>query len=292
MILAARGHRIEFPRRPLIMGIVNINDDSFCGDGTLDVTAALAQAEAAIWQGADVIDIGAESARTNRGPISEDEEVARLLPFLKAWPQLVNRAVPADEVQLWPPLLSVNTWRSGVVRRVLLEGGDLLNDISALPDADNARLCARHGAALLIMHSVGQPKVPHTHVGYPDVMGTLTSFFEEKVQLALGAGLSHDQIVIDPGIDFAKQKDDNLTIYRELHRLHRWRRPILLPVSRKTVIGDVLGLPDPNERDAGTVACIAAGMRSGAHLFRVHNVRAAFQAVKTLWAVSKAPVTE
>lgn len=286
MILEARGRRIEFPRHPLVMGIVNINDDSFCGDGTLDVTAALAQAEAAIRDGADVIDIGAESARTNRGPISEEEEVARLIPFLKAWPQLLSRALPADEVQLWPPLLSINTWRSAVVERVLPHGGDLLNDISALPDATNARLCAEHGVALLIMHSVGQPKVPHTHVSYPDIIETLIAFFDEKVQLALDAGLRSEQIVIDPGIDFAKQKDDNLAIYRQLGRLHRWQRPILLPVSRKTVIGDVLALPNPNDRDAGTVACIAAGMQRGAHLFRVHNVRAAFQAVKTLWALA------
>ena len=109
MILEARGRLIEFPRRPLVMGIVNINDDSFCGDGTLDASAALAQAAAALRQGADIIDIGAESARTNRGPIGEDEEVARLLPFLQAWPDLVSRTAPADEAQVWPPLLSANT---------------------------------------------------------------------------------------------------------------------------------------------------------------------------------------
>jgi dihydropteroate synthase len=286
MILEARDRCIEFPRRPLVMGIVNINDDSFCGDGTLDISAALAQADAAIRDGADVIDIGAESARTNRGPISEDEEVARLIPFLKAWLALTAKSSPADDAQVWPPLLSINTWRSAVIERVLPHGGDLLNDISALPDATHAKLCAQHGAALLIMHSVGQPKEPHTHVSYPDVMETLGAFFDNKIQLALDAGLRSEQIVIDPGIDFAKQKDDNLAIYCRLDLLHRWRRPVLLPVSRKTVIGDVLGLPSPNERDAGTIACIAAGMQRGAHIFRVHNVRATFQAVKTLWAVT------
>ena len=215
MILAARGRRIEFPRRPLVMGIVNINDDSFCGDGTLDITAALAQATAALRDGADIIDIGAESARTNRAPISDEEEIARLLPVLKAWPELLARAAPADDAQLWPPLLSINTWRSAVIERVLPLGGDLINDLSALPDATNAKLCAQHGAALLIMHSVGQPKVPHTHIGYDDVMTTLRAFFEEKIQLALDAGLSREHLVIDPGIDFAKQRDDNLAIFRD-----------------------------------------------------------------------------
>lgn len=276
MILRARQHTIEFPRRPLVMGIVNINDDSFCGDGTLDPAAALAQAEQQLRDGADIIDIGAESARTNREAIGVDEEIDRLRPFLAKWPELKARHNQ--------PLLSINTWRSDVIAEVLPHGGDLINDISGLPDAFNAKLCADHGAALLIMHSVGQPKVPHTHVHYDSIMDTLDHFFEQRLVMANSVGLSRESILLDPGIDFAKQKDDNLTIYRELKRLHRFERPILLPVSRKTVIGDVLGLP-ANERDAGTIACIAAGMSRGAHLFRVHNVKAAAQAVRMLAAI-------
>jgi dihydropteroate synthase len=266
------------------MGIVNINDDSFCGDGTLDPSAALTQARDQLLAGADVIDIGAESARTNRGPISVQEEVARLLPFLHAWPAQLKSlpAAPWDSEQLWPPLLSINTWRSEVVEQVLPVGGDLLNDISALPDARNAQLCAQHGAALLIMHSKGEPKVPHTHVAYADVMQELRDFFSEKIRLAQEAGLTAEQILLDPGIDFAKQREDNLTIYRELSQLEEFRRPILLPVSRKTVIGQVLKQSAPLSRDPGTVACISAGMSRGAHCFRVHNVAAAAQTVKML----------
>ena len=288
MILKARGRSIAFPRRPLVMGIVNINDDSFCGDGTLDPAAALGQAEAQILAGADVIDIGAESARTNRGPITVEEEIQRLLPFMRAWQDLLSRceARSRDEAQLWPPLLSINTWRSEVIEAVLPHGGDLINDISALPDARNAELCAQHGAALLIMHSIGLPKVPHTHVGYSDIMMALESFFEEKLALAIAAGLHPEQIVLDPGIDFAKQRDDNLTIYRDLAALNRFGRPILLPVSRKTVIGQVLNQPMAVDRDPGTIACVAAGMERGATLFRVHNVPATVAAVKFLWALS------
>jgi len=282
MILRARKHRVAFPRRPMVMGIVNINDDSFCGDGTLDPSLALAQAERMLAEGADIIDIGAESARTNRGPITVGEEVARLVPFMEQWPALLAKR-EAHEPTGETPLLSINTWRSEVVERVLPLGGDLLNDISALASPRNAELCATHEVALLIMHSIGEPKVPHTHVGYPNIMEELEHFFEKKVQMAESAGLSADHLVLDPGIDFAKQRADNLTIYRELERLHRFKRPLLLPVSRKTVIGEVLGLPDPRDRDAGTVACIAAGMRRGAHLFRVHDVAAAAQVVKVLW---------
>lgn len=276
MIWQARQHRIEFPRRPLVMGIVNINDDSFCGDGTLDPTVAFAQAEQQLRDGADIIDIGAESARTNREAISVSEEIDRLMPFLAKWPEL--------KAHHNSPLLSINTWRSDVIAEILPEGGDVINDISGLPDAFNAKLCAEHNASLLVMHSVGEPKVPHTHVKYDNIMETLEHFFKQKLVMAESVGLPRENILLDPGIDFAKQRDDNLTIYRELERLHHFERPILLPVSRKTVIGDVLGVP-ALERDAGTVACIAAGMQRGAQIFRVHNVKAAVQAVKVLWAV-------
>lgn len=287
MILETRSRLITFPRRPLVMGIVNINDDSFCGDGTLDPAVAMAQAEGMLRDGADIIDIGAESARTNRGAICTEEEIRRLRGFVEKWPEMIARWQDACATgQLWPPLLSINTWRTAVIEAVLPLGGDILNDISALPDASNARLCAEHGAALVIMHSVGQPKVPHTHVGYADVMASLGEFFEARIQLAMKAGMRMEQIILDPGIDFAKQRDDNLAIYRRLAELHRWQRPILLPVSRKTVIGDVLGLPNPNDRDAGTIACIVAGMERGARIFRVHNVRAAAQAIKVVQASS------
>ena len=277
MILQARARTITFPRRPLVMGIVNINDDSFCGDGTLDISAALTQAQRMAQEGAEIIDAGAESARTNRAAISIEEEVARLLPFVRGWTEWAARR---DD----PPLLSLNTWRPEVVAAVLPAGGDLLNDIGALPDDRNARLCAQHGAALLIMHSRGMPKEPHTHVGYRDIMAELECFFRDRIQLATDAGLPLENIVLDPGLDFAKQRPDNLRILRELERLHIFQRPILLPVSRKTVISEVLGLPDPLDLDAGTIACLTAGQMRGAHIFRVHNVEAAVGAVRVLEA--------
>jgi dihydropteroate synthase len=216
------------------------------------------------------------------------EEVARLMPFLKAWPNLLANLgrAPWDDAQLWPPLLSINTWRAEVIQAVLPHGGDLVNDISALPDEENARLCALHGASLLIMHSIGQPKVPHTHVQYDDLWQTLDEFFDSRIERALKAGLKPEQIILDPGIDFAKQREDNLSIYRYAERLQKWGRPVLLPVSRKTVIGQVLDLPQATDRDAGTLACITAGMSRGAQIYRVHHVKAAAQAVKVLWGVS------
>jgi len=266
------------------MGIVNLSIDSFSGDGVGDTGSALALARRQVEAGADVIDIGAESAGTQRGPISEAEETAALLAFVTRFAEEAAQWQPRDAGQLFPPLLSVNTWRPAVVRPVLEAGGDLLNDIGGLPGDENARVCAETGAALLIMHSVGEPKVPHTHVTYPDVLETVDRFFEEKLALAARAGVPRDATVLDPGIDFAKQRDDNLRLYAHLESFHHFGRPLLLPVSRKTVIGDILGLPAP-QRDAGTIACVMSGLIHGAHLFRVHNVRAAWEALRVGSAV-------
>jgi dihydropteroate synthase len=276
MRLLARGREIRFPRPPMVMGIVNLCADSFSGDGLTDVNAAITKASAMVQEGAEIIDVGAESARTNRGVMEENEETGRICEFIQRW----KEGPFAKET-----LLSINTWRPAVARAALECGGEILNDIGALPDAENARICAETGAALLVMHSVGQPKVAHTHVGYDDVMARMEEFFREKIALAESAGLGRDAIILDPGIDFAKQRLDNLRIYRELSVLRQFERPVLLPVSRKTVIGEVLGIADPASRDSGTVACLVQGVLQGAQIFRVHNVRAAVQTIRTITAV-------
>jgi dihydropteroate synthase len=280
MKLITRSATIEFPRRPLVMGIVNLCADSFSGDGIPDPATALSHAQRLIGHGAEIIDIGAESAGTQRAPMSEQEETDRLCAMIQLWHSAET-----------PPaaLLSINTWRPKVARAALALGGDLLNDLGGLPSDENARVCRETGAALLIMHTVGEPKVKHTHVRYEDVMASLEVFFAEKLLFAQRAGLIREATLLDPGLDFAKQRDDNLRILRSIERLQRFQRPILLPVSRKTMIGETLGIADPAERDAGTVACVVAGMKRGANIFRVHNVRATVQAIRAVQAVFEAP---
>ena len=285
MILRLRGRAVTFPRRPLIMGIVNVTDDSFSGDGSLQIERAIEIARGHIVAGADMIDVGGESARTNRSEITEEEESARILPFLRRFPECHEGRRPVDQIQIFPPLLSINTWRPGVAEAALRTGGHLLNDISALPTDENARIAAKYGTGLLIMHSVGLPKQRHTDVQYPDVLRALERFFDQKIRQAMAAGVAREAIVLDPGIDFAKQKTDNLRIYRELRLLQQFERPILLPVSRKTVIGDVLGIADPADRDAGTIACVVAGTLRGASIFRVHNVHAVVQALRVIYPI-------
>lgn len=285
MILTMRGRTIEFPRRPLVMGIVNVTDDSFSGDGSLEIERALETARRHVFFGADLIDVGGESARTNRLQISEDEESARVLPFLDRFPECYAGLSPVDELQLFPPLLSINTWRPRVAEATLRLAGDLLNDMSALPTDENAVIAAKYEVGLLIMHSLGLPKTPQTHIRYHDIVCALGNFFDQKIRQAIASGVPPEAIVLDPGIDFAKQKPDNLRIYRELEQLKRFGRPILLPVSRKTVIGDVLGISNPADRDAGTIACVVAGTLRGASIFRVHNVHAAVQALRVIFPI-------
>lgn len=282
MELRARDRCVRFPRRPLIMGIVNINDDSFCGDGRLDSQWALEKARELVTQGADIVDVGGESARSNRAAITPEEELRRILPFLERFDEVWRDVPPRDAEQVFPPLLSVNTWRPEVAAIALRSSGHLLNDLSALHDDRNAHICAQTGAALLIIHAVGLPKVSHTHILYQNIIDEMLRFFRDKILLAERAGVPRDAIVLDPGIDVAKQVDDNLRIFRELDRFHQFGRPLLLPVSRKSVIGEVLGIADPNDRDAATAACIVAGMLRGACLFRVHNVEMAWRVVVSI----------
>jgi len=271
---------------PRVMGIVNINDDSFSGDGTLDVGQALGQALEMAAHGADIIDVGAESARTNRAAIGVTEEIGRLLPFIDSFQTLCAETGPRDEYQIWPPLLSINTWRPEIVEAVLETGRvDIINDIGGLVDDTNARLCFEFNAALLIMHTVGEPKVPHTSQRYHDIWQAMEDFFDNRLARARAIGLSDDQIILDPGIDFAKQCADNLAIYRELERLMRYDLPVLLPISRKTVIRDVLGIASPTERDAGTIACLVRGLVARANIFRVHHVKAVADSVRVIAAI-------
>lgn len=285
MILQLPGRTLRFEALPRIMGILNLTDDSFSGDGTLDPNRAVEIAVRLVREGADFLDVGAESARTNREPIPVKEEIARLLPFLDAWRATVATLSPRDSSQIFPPVLSLNTWRPEVVREVLPAGVELLNDMGGLPDPANAAICAETGVALLIMHTVGLPKQNHSHIQHENLLADLDDFFERKIAMALEAGVSREAIVLDPGLGFAKQTRDDLLVLANIHTLQRFERPLLLPISRKGLIGEVLGVANPADRDAGTVGVFASVPFEGGLLFRAHNVDALWLARKTLGAL-------
>lgn len=276
---------IPFPRRPLLMGILNINDDSFSGDGTLELNCSVGRAREIVGQGGDIVDVGAESARTNRAPISEQEEIHRLRPFFEKWPTMFADLQPRDEEQVFPPVLSINTWRPAVVKAALEMGAELINDMSGLVEPTNALLCKKHGAALLVMHTVGLPKQAHDHVRYDDVVARVEEFFVHRLAVAASCGLEVEKIILDPGLGFAKQPSDDLRLCAVIERLAKLGRPLLLPLSRKGFLGEVVNEPDASKRDAATIGAVVTAGYHPAAILRVHNVDACWQTLRILSAL-------
>jgi dihydropteroate synthase len=257
--LRLRQHTVELqPGAPLIMGIVNIGDDSVADGRSLRTLAA--QLEFALRQsedGAQIVDIGVQSGRTDTPIISEDEEIERLVPLVAA---LAREGV----------IVSVDIWRARVAEAALASGAAMINDVSGLADPALAEAAARAGAALVVMHTRAAPKVEH-FPGYEDPMADVVGFLEERIELAAHHGVDREQIVVDPGLDFAKTPEESILVLRELARLRRLERPILLAVSRKYFIGMLTG-KGPEKRLAGTLAAVEFGVDAGAHVVRVHDV--------------------
>jgi len=265
--------------RPLVMGIVNASPESFSDGAQVgSLNDQLRRALALRDEGADLIDVGGESGVTDRPPISADEEATRVVP-------LVERLAAEGIVT------SVDTWKPEVARAAVEAGAALINDVSGLRDPGLADACAESGAGLVIMHTRIEPKVkafPH----YDDVVADVLGFLRERIALAREHGVGEEQIVVDPGPDFAKTPAETVRVLRELPRLHELGRPILLAVSRKDFVGAVTGRP-PHERLGGTLAALAAGADAGAAIFRVHDVAAAVDFLKVRAALKgDTPVTE
>jgi len=246
------------PDAPLVMGIVNIGEDSVADSRSLATLDA--QLEFAMRQhedGAHLIDIGVQSGRTDTPLLSEDEEIERFVPLVAA---LAKERV----------IVSVDTWRPRVVEATLEAGASMINDVSGLADTRVADLAASFGAGLLIMHTRAAPKVEH-FPGYDDPVADVLAFLDERIALARGHGVARDQIVVDPGLDFAKTPEESVAVLRRLVQLRRFGRPILLAVSRKYFIGMITG-KGPTDRLAGTLAAVEFGVSTGAQIVRVHDV--------------------
>ncbi len=243
------------------MGIVNATPDSFSDAGRGQSTAARVRLAASlVADGAGIIDVGGESGVTNRPPVTAEEEVGRVVPVI---------ARVAGELDAH---VSVDTYKPAVARAAIAAGASIVNDVSGLRDPDLADVCAETGAALVIMHTSVAPKKKLLD---PRLDGRIVSdvrrFLTERIELALGRGVAFEQLMIDPGPDFAKTPAQTVAVLRELPALHALGRPILLAVSRKDFIGALTGRP-PRARLAGTLAALAHGVRAGAHVLRVHDV--------------------
>jgi dihydropteroate synthase len=248
------------PGRPLIMGIVNAGDDSFSDAVRLETLEhRVARGLQLVAEGADLVDVGAESGVTYTAAASPEEEVARVVP-------LVER-LAAEGVSV-----SVDTWKPAVARAALDAGAAMLNDVSGLRDAGLADLAARTGAALVVMHTRAEPK-QEAFPEYDDVAADVEAFLRERMDLALAHGVELEQIVLDPGPDFAKTPAQTVAVLRDLDRLRALGRPLLLAISRKYFLGAITGRP-PAERLAATLAAATWAVDAGAAILRVHDVAA------------------
>jgi dihydropteroate synthase len=236
------------------MGIINVSPDSFSGDGLAGVDAAVAQAERFVADGVDILDVGGESTRPNSSPITVDEELQRVIPVLERLAGKVN--VP----------LSVDTYKFEVARRAVYVGAEMLNDIWGLKQEPRlAKLAAEQGLPIILMSNQRDKPVKN-------IVPAVISDLKRAIDQALDAGVSWQNIIIDPGVGFGKTLEQNLELVHRLHELKVLGRPVLLGTSRKSMIGLVLNLP-PEQRLEGTAACVAIGIAGGADIIRVHDVK-------------------
>jgi dihydropteroate synthase len=272
-VLRARGRRMALGGAPLLMGIVNASPDSFSDAGELaDVASRVARARELVDAGARIVDVGGESAFGGRPPVPADEEAARVVPVIEA----VARGLDV--------LISVDTYKPAVAEAAIAAGAHIVNDVSGLRDPELAEVCAGTGAGLVLMHTRVAPKGTLLDPGYyDDVVADVREFLEERMALAEAAGIHPEQLMLDPGPDFAKTPAQTVAVLRRLDVLHALGRPLLLPISRKDFLGAITGRP-PRERGPATLAAVGWAADAGAHAVRVHDVRAAadFLAVRAV----------
>lgn len=258
--------------RPLVMGIVNLTPDSF-SDGSLYLRAdaAIAHARALVAEGADMLDLGAESTRPGAQPVSAEIELQRLLPVLEA---LRDAGVP----------LSVDTFKPEVMRGVLDAGADMINDIYGFRQPGALQAVTGSRCGLCAMHMQGEPRTMQQAPQYHDVVAEVHGFLQERLDTLLGAGVNPARIALDPGFGFGKTAAQNYLLLNRLAELRIGRYPLLLGLSRKSMLGHVIGR-QPAERLAGSIAAALAAVARGAEILRVHDVAATVDAVKIWKAV-------
>ena len=255
LFLRLCGRVIELGPQPLLMGIVNANPDSFSDAGPVDP-------EALLEAGADLIDVGGETASGHHPAVEAEEEIARVVPVIE---RLAARGAT----------VSVDTYKPAVARAAIEAGAVLVNDVSGLRDPALAEVCAATGAGLVIMHTRVAPKATLLDPDhYDDVTADVAGFLHERMAVAIGRGVDPEQLLLDPGPDFAKTPAQTVAVLRRLGDLHELGRPLLLAISNKDFVGTLTGRP-PRDRLAGTLAAVAHGVEAGAHVLRVHDVAAA-----------------
>ena len=265
------------PRKPLVMGILNITPDSFSDGGEfMNVQHAYERAQELIAQGADIIDIGGESSRPGATPVSCEEELARVIP-------VIERIRAVSDV-----CLSIDTVKARVMEAAVGAGASLINDIKALTDPGSLSMAARLNVPVCLMHMQGTPISMQDKPEYSsDIIDEINDFFMQRIDACLQAGIARKHIILDPGFGFGKTKDHNLTIIKRLSEFQKHQCPILLGVSRKQTIGLVLN-KSPLERSVGGLAVAVFAAMQGVSIMRTHDVDNTQQALTMTQAIKDA----
>ena len=261
--------QLELTDRPLVMGVLNVTPDSFSDGGQFaDPAAALAHAGQMVRKGADIIDIGGESTRPGARPVSSAEQIERTQSVIGA----IREEFPETHV-------SIDTRSAEVAAAAVAAGACMVNDISALrADLDMACRVAEAGAYVVLMHMQGKPTTMQVHPLYDDMVSEIEAFLHERIEFAVSCGIAREKIILDPGIGFGKTTAHNLRILANLNRFTELG-PVLLGASRKSFIGKILGIDDPQRRLTGTIVTNTIGLLAGVRILRVHDVKEARQTV-------------
>jgi len=271
-----RGRAFDLEGRVLVMGVVNVTPDSFSDGGRhLDPEAAVAHARRLLAEGADLIDLGAESTRPGAAPVSAEEQWRRLAPVLEALAREPGAC------------LSVDTASAEVGERALAAGAHVINDVTALADPAMAGVVARAGAGLVLMHMRGNPADMQRDPRYQDVAAEVAAHLEARLESARASGIDPACVALDPGIGFGKRARHNLELIARIESLAALGRPVLVGVSRKSFIGQILDLP-VDQRLEGSLAAAAIAVFLGARIVRAHDVAATVRAVRVAGALREA----
>jgi len=265
--LTIRNKTFEWGKRTYLMGVLNVTPDSFSDGGDFNtIESALAQAENMVKSGVDIIDIGGQSTRPGAAEISLAEELNRVIPVVQILRQ------KADIFASVP--ISVDTTRAQVAQAAVEAGADIVNDISgATFDSEMLSTVAQLQVPIILMHIRGTPQTMQKLTDYQDLIGEIRDFLESRIAAAVAAGIDKSQIIIDPGIGFAKTYSQNLEILRQLPKFRGLDCPILVGVSRKSFIGQILNQPEAKQRVWGTAAACTSAIANSADILRVHDVR-------------------
>jgi dihydropteroate synthase len=272
MFLRCGSHQLDLST-PVVMGILNVTPDSFSDGGRFSgFSRAIEHAMAMIEAGAGIIDVGGESTRPGAQAVEESDEIRRVVPIVESLAALTS--VP----------VSVDTSKAGVIRAALRAGAAMINDVRALRDEGALEAAAEGSSAICLMHMQGEPRTMQADPHYDDVVVEVRDFLQERVGACESAGIARDRIVIDPGIGFGKRIEHNLRLLAALPELAELRLPILIGVSRKSMLGTLLDRP-VEQRLAGGLAVTAAAVLAGASIVRVHDVAETVDAVKIATAL-------